>query len=87
MLFAIADAMHEEYKAITDAGIILQLDDPDLPDGYHVHPEMSVAEYQKFAELRVEAINHVPPRHPGGAWCACTSAGAAPTTRTRRTSR
>ena len=29
MLFAIADAMHEEYKAIADAGIILQLDDPD----------------------------------------------------------
>jgi 5-methyltetrahydropteroyltriglutamate--homocysteine methyltransferase len=58
MLFAIADAMHEEYKAIADAGIILQLDDPDLPDGYHVHPEMSVADYRKFAALRVEAINH-----------------------------
>ncbi len=58
MLFAIADAMHEEYKAITDAGIILQIDDPDLPDGYHVHPEMSVADYRKFADVRVEAINH-----------------------------
>jgi 5-methyltetrahydropteroyltriglutamate--homocysteine methyltransferase len=57
MLFAIADAMHEEYMAIADAGIILQLDDPDLPDGYHVHPEMSVAEYRRFADLRVEAIN------------------------------
>jgi 5-methyltetrahydropteroyltriglutamate--homocysteine methyltransferase len=57
MLFAIADAMHEEYKAITDAGIILQLDDPDLPDGYHVHPEMSVEDYRKFAAVRVEAIN------------------------------
>jgi 5-methyltetrahydropteroyltriglutamate--homocysteine methyltransferase len=58
MLFAIADAMHEEYKAIADAGIILQIDDPDLPDGYHVYPEMSVEEYRKFAEVRVEAINH-----------------------------
>jgi 5-methyltetrahydropteroyltriglutamate--homocysteine methyltransferase len=58
MLFAIADAMHEEYKAITDAGIILQLDDPDLPDGYHVYPDMSVEDYRKFAALRVEAINH-----------------------------
>ena len=57
MLFAIADAMHEEYKAITDAGIILQLDDPDLPDGYHVHPDMSIQEYRAFAEVRVEAIN------------------------------
>ena len=58
MLFAIADAMHEEYKAIADAGIILQLDDPDLPDGYHVQAGMSVAEYRKFADVRVEAINH-----------------------------
>jgi len=58
LLFAVADAMHEEYKAITDAGIILQLDDPDLPDGFQVHPELSVEEYRKFAELRVEAINH-----------------------------
>ncbi len=58
MLFAIADAMHEEYKAITDAGIILQLDDPDLPDGYHVHPEFTKDDYRRFAEVRVEAINH-----------------------------
>jgi 5-methyltetrahydropteroyltriglutamate--homocysteine methyltransferase len=58
MLFAIADAMHEEYKAITDAGIVLQLDDPDLPDGYHVQADMSIEEYKKFAEVRVEAINH-----------------------------
>jgi 5-methyltetrahydropteroyltriglutamate--homocysteine methyltransferase len=58
MLFAIADAMHTEYAAITDAGIILQLDDPDLPDGYHVHADMTVDEYRRFAEMRVEAINH-----------------------------
>jgi 5-methyltetrahydropteroyltriglutamate--homocysteine methyltransferase len=57
-LFAIADAMHEEYKAITDAGFVLQLDDPDLPDGFQVHPELSPDEYVKFAELRVEALNH-----------------------------
>lgn len=57
MLFAIADAMHEEYKAVADAGIVLQLDDPDLPDGYHVHPEFSVSDYREFAEVRVAAIN------------------------------
>ena len=45
------------WPHVTDAGIILQLDDPDLPDGYHVHPEMSVQEYREFADLRVEAIN------------------------------
>jgi 5-methyltetrahydropteroyltriglutamate--homocysteine methyltransferase len=56
-LFAIADALHEEYKAITDAGIILQLDDPDLPDGWQMFPDMSVADYRKYADLRVAAIN------------------------------
>jgi 5-methyltetrahydropteroyltriglutamate--homocysteine methyltransferase len=57
-LYAIADAMHEEYKAITDAGLVLQIDDPDLPDGWQMFPEMSVADYNKYAMLRVEALNH-----------------------------
>lgn len=57
LLFAVADAMHEEYKAITDAGLNLQIDDPDLPDGWQMFPEMSVADYQRYAETRVEAIN------------------------------
>jgi 5-methyltetrahydropteroyltriglutamate--homocysteine methyltransferase len=57
-LFAIADAMHEEYKAIVDAGFQLQIDDPDLPDGWNCLPDMSVAEYHKYAALRVEALNH-----------------------------
>jgi 5-methyltetrahydropteroyltriglutamate--homocysteine methyltransferase len=56
-LFAIADALHDEYKAITDAGLLLQIDDPDLPDGWQMYPDMSVADYRKYAELRVEAIN------------------------------
>jgi 5-methyltetrahydropteroyltriglutamate--homocysteine methyltransferase len=56
-LFAIADALHHEYKAIVDAGILLQIDDPDLPDGWQMYPSMSVAEYRKYAELRVAAIN------------------------------
>jgi 5-methyltetrahydropteroyltriglutamate--homocysteine methyltransferase len=56
-LFAVADAMHEEYKAITDAGFILQLDDPDLPDGYNCMPDISPEDYKKYAEIRVEAIN------------------------------
>src|SRR5712692_3201214 len=56
-LFAIADALHEQYKAITDAGILLQIDDPDLPDGWEMYPEMTVAEYRPYADLRVAAIN------------------------------
>ncbi len=57
-LFAIADAMHDEYKAIVDGGFMLQIDDPDLADGWQLHPEMSVADYRKFAELRIDALNH-----------------------------
>jgi 5-methyltetrahydropteroyltriglutamate--homocysteine methyltransferase len=57
-LYAIADVMHQEYKQITDAGFILQLDDPGLPDGFGIHADLSVAEYRKFAEVRVEATNH-----------------------------
>jgi 5-methyltetrahydropteroyltriglutamate--homocysteine methyltransferase len=58
LLFAIADAMHDEYKAITDAGIVLQIDDPDLPDGWQMFPGMSVDDYRRYASLRVEALNH-----------------------------
>src|SRR6185295_16113531 len=57
-LFAIADAMHEEYKAIVDAGFILQIDDPDLADAWQMHPEMSVAGYQKYQDMRIAALNH-----------------------------
>src|SRR5579859_5844264 len=56
-LFALADALHHEYKAITDAGLNLQIDDPDLPDGWQMFPSMSVDDYRKYALVRVEAIN------------------------------
>ena len=57
-LGAIADVLHEEYTAITDAGLLLQLDDPDLPDGWQMFPDMTVPEYRRYAALRVEALNH-----------------------------
>jgi 5-methyltetrahydropteroyltriglutamate--homocysteine methyltransferase len=57
-LFAIAEAMRVEYKAIVDAGFLLQIDDPDLPDGWQAYPELSVADYRKHAELRIAALNH-----------------------------
>src|SRR5207237_5384842 len=57
LLFAVADAMHEEYKMITDSGLNLQIDDPYLPDGWQMFPEMSVEDYHKYASLRVEALN------------------------------
>lgn len=58
MVFAIADCLHEEYKAITDAGLVLHLDDPDLPDGWNIFPDMDKKAYRKYAEMRVDALNH-----------------------------
>jgi 5-methyltetrahydropteroyltriglutamate--homocysteine methyltransferase len=57
-LFAIADAMHDEYQAIVEAGFLLQIDDPDLPDGWQFMSHMTVAEYRKYAALRVDALNY-----------------------------
>ena len=57
-LFAIADAMREEYETIADAGIVLQIDCPDLGMGRHIqHADLSLAEWRKKAELHVEAMN------------------------------
>ena len=57
-VFAIADAMHEEYQSIVDAGFLLQIDDPDLPDGWNCLPQITLPEYRKYAAMRVEALNH-----------------------------
>jgi 5-methyltetrahydropteroyltriglutamate--homocysteine methyltransferase len=58
-LFALADAYKHEYRAIVDAGFILQLDDPALPDTYDmIVPQPSIEEYRKFAAVRIEAVNH-----------------------------
>jgi 5-methyltetrahydropteroyltriglutamate--homocysteine methyltransferase len=58
-LYALADALKTEYRAIVDAGFVLQLDDPGLSDGWDsLNPALSVEEYQKFARLRIEAVNH-----------------------------
>ena len=57
-LYAIADAMHEEYKAIVDAGLLLQVDDPRLLTYYISQPDLSVDDCRRWAELRVEVLNH-----------------------------
>ena len=57
-IFALADAVGHEYKAVVDAGFILQIDDPALPDTYDmIIPTPSVEEYRKIAAIRVEAVN------------------------------
>jgi 5-methyltetrahydropteroyltriglutamate--homocysteine methyltransferase len=58
-LFAIADALHDEYQAIVDAGLIVQVDDAFLASFYDVMvPPRSLADYRKWAAVRVEAVNH-----------------------------
>jgi len=58
-VFATADAMRDEYKAIVDAGIVLQIDDPSLPDNWDmINPAPPLAEFKKFEQVRIEALNH-----------------------------
>src|SRR5271166_4532946 len=55
---AIADALREEYKAIVDAGLVLQIDDPQLASHYTTHPELDIAECRRWANATVELLNH-----------------------------
>jgi 5-methyltetrahydropteroyltriglutamate--homocysteine methyltransferase len=55
---ALADALHEEYRAIVDAGFVLQVDDPRLVTYYMMNPGVGVADCRTWAARRVEAINH-----------------------------
>jgi 5-methyltetrahydropteroyltriglutamate--homocysteine methyltransferase len=58
-LAALAEAMAHEYRAIVDAGIVLQLDSPDLGLGRHMmFKDKSDEEYQALAAMHVEALNH-----------------------------
>jgi 5-methyltetrahydropteroyltriglutamate--homocysteine methyltransferase len=58
--WALAEAIREEYKAIVDAGFVLQIDDPALVDIYDWWFSMNgdLAGYRKWAEFQVEAVNH-----------------------------
>jgi len=59
LLYAIADAMRAEYRAIVDAGLMLQLDDARLAVTYdRMVPPASFAEYRNWVAMNVEAINH-----------------------------
>src|SRR5258708_141963 len=57
-LVAIAEAMHEEYQAIVDAGFVVQIDDPRLATHYDRTPGASIEECRGFIALSVEIINH-----------------------------
>jgi 5-methyltetrahydropteroyltriglutamate--homocysteine methyltransferase len=59
LLWALADCLHQEYKAIVDAGLYVQIDDAFLP---YMHekmvPPMTHAQYRAWAQMRVDALNH-----------------------------
>ncbi len=58
-MMATAEAMREEYKTIVDAGLVLQLDDPLVAEGWdQINPEPGVANYRKYAMRWIEALNH-----------------------------
>ncbi len=57
--FAVAEAMREEYRAIHDAGLILQIDDAYIPYNYErMVPPGTLADYRRWATTCVEALNH-----------------------------
>jgi len=58
-LTALADALHQEYQAVVDAGLYVQVDDAFLPYMFErMVPPMSAADYRRWAGLRIEALNH-----------------------------
>jgi 5-methyltetrahydropteroyltriglutamate--homocysteine methyltransferase len=55
---AVADACREEYKAITDAGLIVQVDEPEFCTTYSFYPEWSVDDLRKYLTFAGDIINH-----------------------------
>jgi 5-methyltetrahydropteroyltriglutamate--homocysteine methyltransferase len=57
-LYAICDAMREEYKAVIEAGLLLQIDDPRLITYWDRNPSVSPEENRRFITQHVDALNH-----------------------------
>jgi 5-methyltetrahydropteroyltriglutamate--homocysteine methyltransferase len=57
-MFAVADVVREEYKAVTDAGFIVQVDEPEFATSWMFFPDWSVEEYRAYLDFCVEVINH-----------------------------
>jgi 5-methyltetrahydropteroyltriglutamate--homocysteine methyltransferase len=57
-LAALGEAMRVEYKAIVDAGLLLQIDDPRMATHYNRATNASIEDCRKFIALRVEVINY-----------------------------
>ncbi len=58
-IYAIAEAMRDEYETVAKAGFVLQIDCPDLGMGRHIqYADLDLAQFRKRAQLHVEALNH-----------------------------
>jgi 5-methyltetrahydropteroyltriglutamate--homocysteine methyltransferase len=57
-MMAVAEAMREEYKAITDAGLIVQVDEPEFCTSWMFYPDWSVEQYRKYLGFCVDVLNH-----------------------------
>ena len=58
-VFALAEAMREEYRAVVDAGFILQIDDPGMATSWDmIKPAPTMDEYHRYLRVRIDALNH-----------------------------
>jgi 5-methyltetrahydropteroyltriglutamate--homocysteine methyltransferase len=58
-IYAIADAMQDEYETVAQAGLVLQIDCPDLAMGRHIqYADLDLKQFRKRIELHVAALNH-----------------------------
>jgi 5-methyltetrahydropteroyltriglutamate--homocysteine methyltransferase len=57
-MMAVAEAIHIEYRTITDAGLIVQVDEPEFLTSWYFYPDWDLEQYRKFLGFCVEVINH-----------------------------
>jgi 5-methyltetrahydropteroyltriglutamate--homocysteine methyltransferase len=57
-MMAVAEACREEYKAIADSGLIVQLDEPEFCTSWYFYPDWSIEEYRKYLGFCVDVLNH-----------------------------
>lgn len=58
-VYAMAEFYRQDYEAVAEAGFVLQIDDPDLVDAFCMFwPAISIEEYRKYVDLRIEALNY-----------------------------
>jgi 5-methyltetrahydropteroyltriglutamate--homocysteine methyltransferase len=78
-LYAVAEALREEYQAIVAAGFIVQIDDPRLAMNYMLHPELTVEQQRAWAVKRIAALNHalrgIPEERVRHHTCYCINMG------------